>query len=380
MAKESFGDRTHGATPRRREEARRQGQVARSPELGSALVLLAAMVALVGLGPALLMRLAQIQRALLSGMWIRIESPESAIFTFQKLSAESLLALAPFVLVLLAAGIVSNVAQVGFLFTTKPLAPKWSVLDPIQGFARKFGRRGAVELVKTIFKLAIIAGVAYLTLSANLGDLVPLIGADGGTLLSRVGHITVQLGTRVGLALLALAAFDYGYQRWEYEQSIRMSRKEIEEEQKQMEGDPHVKARVRGLQRQLSHNRMIASVAKADVVITNPVHVAIALQYDRATMAAPIVVARGLRKVAERIKEEARKHDVPIVEDPPLARLLYKESKLGEAVPVSVYRAVAQVLAHVWRLKEARRGGRRGNPRSPKAPRGGGDSRWRARR
>lgn len=355
MAKESFGDRTFGATPRRREEARRQGQVARSPEIGSALVLLASMVALVGLGPALLVRLAEIQRALLSGSWIRIESPESAVFTFQRLSAESLLAIAPLVLVLLAVGVVSNIAQVGFLFTTQTLTPRWSVLDPIQGFARKFGRRGAVEFVKTILKLAVIAGVGYLTLASNLGDLVPLVGADGGTLLSRVGHITVQLGTRIGLALLALAALDYGYQRWEHEQSIRMSRKEIEEEQRQMEGDPHIKARVRGLQRQLSRNRMIASVAKADVVITNPVHVAVALQYDRATMAAPVVVARGLRKIAERIKEEARKHDVPIVEDPPLARLLYKESKLGEPVPVSVYRAVAQVLAHVWRLREARR-------------------------
>jgi flagellar biosynthetic protein FlhB len=174
----------------------------------------------------------------------------------------------------------------------------------------------------------------------------------------------------VGLALLALAALDYGYQRWEHEQSIRMSRKEIEEEHRQMEGDPHIKARVRGLQRQLSRNRMIASVAKADVVITNPVHVAVALQYDRATMAAPIVVARGLRKVAERIKEEARKHDVPIVEDPPLARLLFKESKLGAAVPVSVYRAVAQVLAHVWRLREARREAARKSALAESAARG----------
>ncbi|MCA9729071.1 MAG: EscU/YscU/HrcU family type III secretion system export apparatus switch protein, partial [Candidatus Eisenbacteria bacterium] len=247
MANEAFGDRTHSATPRRREEARRQGQVARSPELSSALILIAAMIALAGLGPTFLGRLAKLQRVLLDGSWIRIESPESAFFTFQKLSSESLLILAPIVLILLAVGVLSNVAQVGVLFTTQTLAPRWSVLDPIQGFGRKFGRRGLVELAKALLKLTIILGVAYLTVSSALDDIVPLLGVDGGTLLTRVGKITVQLGLRVGLALLALAAFDYGYQRWEYEESIKMSRQEIEEEQRQMEGDPQVKARVRVL-------------------------------------------------------------------------------------------------------------------------------------
>ena len=148
-----------------------------------------------------------------------------------------------------------------------------------------------------------------------------------------------------------LAALDWGYQKWEFEQSIRMTQKELEDEQKQSEGDPQVKSRIRLLQRQMSRNRMIAAVAEADVVITNPIHVAVALKYDRGKMDAPIVVARGLRKMAERIKEEARKHNVPILEDPPLARLLYKETEVGQAIPASMYKAVAQILAHVWRLR-----------------------------
>ena len=254
-------------------------------------------------------------------------------------------------LALLLVGTLSQVVQVGFHVSSRPLGPRWDVLDPIQGFGRRFGRRGWVELLKTLFKVAIIGLTAFVTVKADLEDLVPLLGADGGALVERIGLFTLHLGLRVGLALLVLAALDWGYQKWEFEQSIRMTQKELEDEQKQSEGDPQVKSRIRLLQRQMSRNRMIAAVAEADVVITNPIHVAVALKYDRGKMDAPIVVARGLRKMAERIKEEARKHNVPILEDPPLARLLYKETEVGQAIPASMYKAVAQILAHVWRLR-----------------------------
>jgi flagellar biosynthetic protein FlhB len=343
VARETFGERTHRATPRRREEARREGQVARSVELSAALALLVALAALAAFGPGMLQRLGDLTRSLLSGTYSPVATPAAAYRSFRLVSVQVLVTLAPLLLSLLAIGVISNVLQVGFLFTSRPLSPRLSRLDPFQGFARVFGRRGLVELAKA---------------------LVPSLGTDGGALLERVGGTTLKLGLRIGLALLALAALDYGYQRWEHERSIRMSQKEIEEEQKQQEGDPRVRARIRILQRLLSRRRMMAEVPQADVIVTNPVHVAVALKYDRRSMRAPVVVARGMRKLAEKIKKVAGEHSVPIVEDPPLARLLYKEAPLGRPIPVSLYRAVAQVLAHVWRLRErgpaAARGGRTG--------------------
>ncbi|MEZ4649000.1 MAG: flagellar biosynthesis protein FlhB [Candidatus Eisenbacteria bacterium] len=351
MANESFGEKIHPASPKRRAEAREQGQVARSQEVGTALTVLTAMAALVVFGPALLQNLGDLTRSLLAGQALPLETTNGAYAAFRQYSVQLLGLLAPIVLALLLVGTVSQVVQVGFHVSSRPLGPRWDVLDPIQGFGRRFGRRGWVELLKTLFKVAIIGLTAFVTVKADLEDLVPLLGADGGALVERIGLFTLHLGLRVGLALLVLAALDYGYQKWEFEESIRMTQKELEDEQKQSEGDPQVKSRIRLLQRQMSRNRMIAAVAEADVVITNPIHVAVALKYDRGKMDAPIVVARGLRKMAERIKEEARKHNVPILEDPPLARLLYKETEVGQAIPASMYKAVAQVLAHVWRLR-----------------------------
>lgn len=351
MARESFGERIHPASSRRRAEARDQGQVARSQDLGSALTVLAGMAAFLVFGPALLGRLRDLTRSLLGGRALPIDTPNGVYGTFSQYSLELLGLLAPFVLAVGLVGTATQVAQVGFHVTSRPLGPRWEALDPIQGFSRRFGRSGLVELFKTLFKVAIVGLTAFVTVKADLEDLVPLLGADGGALVERIGLFTVQLGLRVGLALLVLAVLDYGYQRWEFEQSIRMSQKELEDEQKQSEGDPQIKSRIRFLQRQMSRNRMIAAVAGADVVVTNPIHVAVALKYERGRMNAPVVVAKGLRKMAERIKEEARKHDVPILEDPPLARLLYKEAEVGQAIPASMYKAVAQVLAHVYRLR-----------------------------
>lgn len=355
MAKDTFGERTQRATPKRREDARLQGQVARSFELNTAILLIAGVVTLSFLGPALVGRLADLCRVFFHGMARPLDSPADALALFHLVTRQLLIALAPLLLTLAAVGVISNVAQVGFVFTTNALTPRWEMLDPIQGFARKFGRRGWVELAKAILKLVLIGTIAYFTVAADLDELLPLAGVDGATLMDKVGGLVTQLGLRIGVALLALAAVDYGYQRWEYEESIKMSTKEIEEEQRQMEGDPQVKSRIRVLQRQLGRNRMISEVAKADVVVTNPTHVAVALKYDRATMAAPVVLARGMRKLAARIRAEAEKHGIPIVEDPPLARLLYKKSKIGQPIPVGLYQAVAQLLAHVWRLRQARR-------------------------
>lgn len=360
MANETFGERTERATPKRREEARKQGQVPRSTELTHALVLLVGVGALAVVGGRMLRGLADLTRVQLAGLSASSVTAEGVYVLFQRLSMQILMVMLPLVLSLILVGLSSNVLQVGFMLTARPLTPRWSMINPFEGLKRIFSLRSLTELVKSILKVAIIGLIAWVTVKGDLEGLVPLVGADGTLLLSRVGAATVKLGLRVGAALLVLAILDYGYQRWEYERSIRMSRQEVEEEQKQQDGDPQVKARVRQLQRQVARRRMMAAVATADVVVTNPTHYAVALKYDRRTMAAPVVVAKGMRKLALRIKEMAREHQVPVVEDPPLARLLYKEAELDRPIPVALYQAVAQVLAHVWRLRARMAGGMAG--------------------
>jgi len=355
LASESSGDKTLPATPRRREEARKKGQVSRSAEVNSAFVVLAAIGVLTVVGPRMMSHLKTIMRSFLSRD-AAVSSSADAYTVFQSLSGEALSLLLPFLIPLLIVGVIVNLAQVGFLFTTSPLGPRWGALNPITGFGRKFGRRGWVEMAKAVFKVAVIGTVAYLTVVADFERFVPLLGADSVSFVGQVAQAFQTLGVRVGLALLVIAALDFGYQRWEYEKSMRMSRDEIEREQKQTDGDPQMKSRIRFLQRQLSRNRMISAVAEADVVITNPVHVAVALKYDRESMAAPVVVASGKRKMAAKIKEVAREANVPIMEDPPLARLLFKETEVGQAIPVELYQAVAQILAHVWKLRRGAEG------------------------
>lgn len=357
MAEESFGERTERATPRRRQEARRDGQVARSAELTGAIALLAALLALVAFGPGMLQNLGDLMRAGLVDRGDSIETTQGALSVLHHVGGRLLWILTPLLASLMAIGLLVNILQVGFLFTTKPLMPQLSKLDPIKGFTRLFGRRGFVELLKAIAKVSAVGIVAFFTVRSDIESLVPLVGVDGSALLHEMGRSTLRIGLRAGAVLLVLAALDYAYQKWEYEKSLRMSPKEIEEEQKQTEGDPRTRARIRALQRAAARRRMMRDVPTADVVVTNPVHVAVALKYDRARMNAPVVVARGMRKVAQRIKEIAKEHGVPIVEDPPLARTLHRETRVGEAIPASLYQAVAQLLAQIWRLQQASRRG-----------------------
>lgn len=353
MAEQTFGERTEQATPKRRDQARREGKVARSTELNQSLVLLAGVGALAALGGRMLGGIAAIMGGQLQQLGNASSyANESGIYSMLVHTAgQVLMLLLPMAAVIAVVGLGSNVLQVGFLATSRPVTPRLAAISPVEGFKRIFSLRSGVELLKALFKVSIIGLVAWITVKGDMDQIVPLAGADGGLLLERIGGATVKLGLRVGTALLVLAVLDYGYQRWEFERSIRMTRQEILDEQKQTEGDPLVKARVRALQRLMSRRRMMRDVQTADVVITNPTHYAVALKYNRDSMAAPVVVARGMRKLALKIREMAKKHSVPVVEDPPLARLLYKESRLGHPIPVSLYRAVAQVLAHVWRLR-----------------------------
>jgi flagellar biosynthetic protein FlhB len=354
---EEFGqERTERATPRRREEARREGRVARSLEVGHAAVLLALTAAL-ALGGGAFVRGC---RDLLVGFLGNLGGLDLSVAALQELQPRLWTAffglVAPVALVSLLAGTGASVLQVGFHASARPLAPRAQRINPAMGFKRLVSLDALFETTKAFVKLVLVGFVSWAVVRSAVSALLPAQGSPAGVVVTEVGHQLVVLGLRVGLLLLVLAILDYGYQRWRYEKDLRMSRREMEEELRQQEGSPHVKSRLRALQRQLSRRRMMAEVPRADVVVTNPVHVAVALRYERGRMEAPTVVAKGARKLAERIKDLARRHRVPVVEDPPLARALYRQVEVGQVIPVELYEAVARVLAYVYRLHQAAQG------------------------
>jgi flagellar biosynthetic protein FlhB len=243
---------------------------------------------------------------------------------------------------------------VGFFFTTEALAPKLAKLNPLEGMRRIVSLRGAVELVKSLTKVLFVGGIAYLVVRREVQGMAGLMLLP----VPAIFGFTVQTAFRVilyvGIGLALLAAADYLYQRWQYERSLRMTKQEIKDENRQAEGDPKIKARIRALQREMARKRMMQAVPQADVVITNPTHLAVALKFDVATMQAPKVVAKGAGHMAARIRDVARESGVPLVEQKPLAQALYKSVPLEGAIPAELYRAVAEILAYVYRLKGVR--------------------------
>lgn len=342
-------EKTEAPTPRRREDARKAGQVARSRELPSAAVLLGGVGFLLLMGGSMVKGMAEIWSALIWRSGTTNLDDASILHLAGWILWKAAMLAGPMVLLmaLLAAG--SQVAQFGLLFSAESLAPKLSRISPLSGLRRLLSLQSLVELAKGLLKLAIVVYVAWRTMAEEWDLLLGLAGASPRAMGSTLGDVILRLGLRTGLLLLGLAVFDYLYQWWEHERDLRMTREEVKEEYKQREGDPKVKGRLRQRQREMARSRMIAAVPKADVVIKNPEHLAVALRYDRERMAAPTVVAKGAGFLALRILEVAASHGVAVIEDRPLARALYKAVGLGEQIPVNLYKAVAEVLAHVYR-------------------------------
>jgi flagellar biosynthetic protein FlhB len=321
-------------------------------ELNSAFVLLAGLGGLYFFGPRMFSELTALSKTIFANAATFTLTTESVHGYIADGSWVMLRLMAPIVATIMIVGLLINYVQVGVLFTADPLIPDISKLDPIEGFKRLFSLRSFAELVKGVLKVLIVGYVTYITLKGQYHEYLPLMDRTVSQILAFAIDSAFTLFLRIALVLLILAILDYGFQRWEYERNLRMTRYEIKEEMKQMEGPPHLRARIRALQRELSRRRMMKRVPKADVVITNPVHVAVALEYDPAEMEAPTVTAKGARLIAERIKEIATEHDVPIVENPPLAQTLYRSVDIDAEIPYDLYQAVAEILAYVYRLKE----------------------------
>lgn len=351
MAEESFEERTEKPTPKKREEARQKGEVAKTRELPAAAVLLSGTLAMGVLGSFTYQKVATTTTQILSFTIIRGDGAGEMLLLLEDCVSAFLLAISPLLAVIFVTAVLSNVVQVGFVVSLEELKPKLSKVNPTKGFARLFSKQSFMELLKSLLKLLLIGTVAYVSVRkemeglAGLGDLEPSSLALHG--LSSIFTIFLKCG----LAIMVLAALDYAFQRWEFEKRIRMTRQELKEELKRSEGDPLIKARVKSVQRQMARRRMMQSVAKADVVITNPTHLAVALSYESPTMKAPQLVAKGAEKIAEKIREVAKAHGIPIVENKTLAQSLYAMVELGQEIPGTLYHAVAEILAYVYRLK-----------------------------
>lgn len=344
-------ERTEQATPRRRQEARRRGQVARSVELSSVAAFLAVVMVLKAVSEGALQGAMESIRFALTNLSHTEFSPALALSFTSGCLGHAAKAFLPVIGVAMVVGVAVNLLQVGVMFTAEPLAPNWARLNPVAGFMRLFSRRAFVESVKTLLKVLLIGWLAFSAVRADAAMLLRTSEIDPLMVLMLVGQLLYKMAWRVGLAMLVLALLDYGFQRWEYEKSLRMTKEEVKQELKQTEGDPQVKSRIRARQQAIARRRMMQAVPKADVVVTNPTHYAVALQYDSQKMAAPTVVAKGMNLIALRIRELAQQHSVPIVENPPLAQSLYRTVDIGEQIPPELYQAVAEVLAYVYRLR-----------------------------
>ncbi|MBU1318126.1 MAG: flagellar biosynthesis protein FlhB [candidate division Zixibacteria bacterium] len=351
MADQPAQEKTEPATPRRRREARKEGKVAKSQELSSLMILLFGLATMYFAIPFSIGHIKELAIFVFSNAAEHAVTASSFSLYFKQGMMTFAIATGPIVLVLVVIGTVSNVLQVGFVVSTKPLEPKLEKLDVFKGIMKLLSTKSLFELGKDVFKLALIGVVGYYAVSSELKFVNQLPDMSVSQVLSFIGAAMFRVALKCSLMLAVLAVADYAFQKWDFEKSIRMTKQEIKEEMKHTEGDPLVKSRIRHLQRDAAFRRMMSDVPKADVVVTNPIHLAVALKYDTETMDAPVVVAKGQRLIAERIKEIAREHDIPVIENRPLARALFKACDTGMQIPVSLFRAVAEVLAYVYRLK-----------------------------
>ncbi len=356
MAEESFQERTEQATPKRREEARKKGQVPKSRELASVSVLLSALFTLYWGSSFFMTRLDQM-------LIYYLENLHSFPVTLTNMRSMGLTGLAqmgailaPLLLVITVVAVLSNFLQVGPLLTLEPLTPQISRISPMQGIKRLFSLQALMEFVKSLFKLAVVCWIVYSTVSKGMDRIMPLLDMTPYNIASFIGMVSFEIFWKSCLAMILLSILDYMFQRYEHEKNLKMTKQEVKEEFKQTEGDPHVKSRIRSIQREMAKKRMMQEVPEADVVITNPTRLAVALKYEPGKMDAPMVVAKGAGIVADKIREIARKHSVPVIENKPMAQSLYKLVELGEIIPDTLFKAVAEIFAYVYRLKGKRTG------------------------
>jgi flagellar biosynthesis protein FlhB len=357
MAEDTGLERTEPASERRREQAREEGQVARSRELSTLALLLAGGGGLWFMGAGLTDKMSTLMRHGMQLDRALAYDTDLMLLRLKDSCVDVLLAFSPLLALLVLAGIASALLLNGWLFSFKPLLPDWGRIDPMKGMARILSLHGAIEMLKAIAKAVVVGGVAAWVIWHNSGAVLSLAGEPLG---AGMAHLLQLLGTSFLImagSIALVAAVDVPVQIWDHERKLRMTREEVRQENKETEGDPKLKAHIRSQQREMARRRMMAEIPKADVVVTNPTHYAVALRYQDGAMRAPKVVAKGAQLLAAHIRALAEEHHVPILEAPPLARALYRHAELGDEIPAALYTAVAEVLAYVYQLRRYREAG-----------------------
>ena len=351
MAEDTAQQKTEQPTQKRLQEARQKGQVPRSKELNTLLSLVAAAVGLIFLGAGLLHELGHLMKTALGFNPQTLNSVDTMYAAVAHSIQLGVAALLPIFALFIASAFIGPAVMGGLNFSTESLSPKFDKLDPLKGVQRMFGLSSLVELVKAICKFLLVGAAAVTIIYYSLTDLIALGLQSFVSAAAHVGELLMWSFIGFSAVLILVALIDVPYQLWQYKDQLMMTRQEVKDELKDSEGRPEVKGQLKRLQRQMADQRMMDAVPKADVIITNPTHYAVALSYNQDGWGAPRVVAKGQDFVAQRIREVATEHEVPLFEAPPLARALYFMVKVGQEIPNDLYRAVAQVLAYIYQLK-----------------------------
>lgn len=349
---ETTQERTERATPRKRQEARKKGTVARSVDLSSSFSLLLAAILLPIFGVGLALALKESVRAGLASPNSNFEIGAFANHVWV-IVKPIIIAFIPFLLISLT-GVVVSFAQVGFHFSSEPLNPKFERINPVEGIKRLFSRRSLFDFFKTLGKFFIIGYITWHDITNNWSGLLSLTYLTPNQAIPWIGSVIVSLLLKIACAWLVLGVLDYIFIRYQVERELRMTREEFKREMREQELSPELRIEMQRRRQRLARARMMANIKHADVVITNPIEYAVALKYDSKRFPAPIVLAKGRLRMAERIREEAKKKHIPIVANPPLARSLYEQVEIGEMIPTALFQAVAEVLAYVFRAKNRR--------------------------
>lgn len=347
------GEKTEKATPRKREKAREEGQVARSTEVNTAFMFIFMFLGIRLFAPYVYSELLKVFRdsykmfTMGENLFQVDYMSRWGAYIVQKI----ILILAPFLIITTIVGIGANLTQVGWKPSTKPLKPKWNRMNPIEGFKRLFSMKSLVELLKSLFKLIIIGIIIYSSIIKNQDSIYLLYDMTILQIASYIGNLAIDMALRVGIFFVFLAIADFAYQKYELEQNLKMTKQEIKEEYKMQEGNPEIKGKIRQKMREMAMRRMMQDLPQADVIITNPTHFAIAIKYDAGAGQAPIVIAKGMNLIAQKIKEVAKENEIEIVENKPLARTLYYTVEIGQEIPPELYQVVAEILAWVYQFK-----------------------------
>lgn len=352
MAEETSGqEKTESPTSRRLQDARKKGDVAKSMEIPSAAVLLTGLLTLYVSSEYMMDQFSMVMKYYLSNLHTLEITPANMAMLSRESMIQAGLLLAPIMGVIVLTALLANYAQVGVLFSTEKITPKFDNLDLVKGFGKLFSKQTLANFVKSVAKIVIVGYVSFSEVKKALPGILPLMDQAPISILIFMAHVAFWIFLKAALIIALLAAADYAFQRWQFTEKMKMTKQEIKDEAKQTEGDPHVKGRIRSIQMEMARRRMMTEVPKADVVITNPTRLAVALKYDSMTMAAPVVIAKGAGVIAQRIREIAAEHGIPRVEDKPLAQALYKTVDLNGTIPQHLFQAVAEILAYVYNIK-----------------------------